>query len=150
MEDLITVKVVHRPSHKCLDVLQMDLLDQSQMKYDEIEYDQINDYFDLDRIQRYVGLEENHPWNKINRKFNWRKCVEREDKQWHGSRKGWPFVRLESHTFCYLGRCRLDQTSNPTLGSEYIIIDANLEFCSQVDLNVTSQRSEGYQSLSVF
>jgi hypothetical protein len=31
------------------------------MKYDEIEYDQINDYFDLDRIQRYVGLEENHP-----------------------------------------------------------------------------------------
>ncbi len=58
------VKVVHRPSRKCLDVLQMDLLDclyQSQMKYDEIEYDQINDYFDLDRIQRYVGLEENHP-----------------------------------------------------------------------------------------
>jgi hypothetical protein len=31
------------------------------MKYDEIEYDQINDYFDLDRIQRYAVLEANHP-----------------------------------------------------------------------------------------
>jgi hypothetical protein len=41
-------------------------------------------------------------------------------------------VGLESHTFCYLGRCpkpvRLDQTSNPPLGSEYIIIDGFLEY----------------------
>ncbi len=33
-------------------------------KHDGIEYDLINDLFDLDRIQSYLELEETHPCRK--------------------------------------------------------------------------------------
>ncbi len=62
------------------------------------------------------------------------RCIEREDKQCHGSyvtetRKRWPFVGLEPLTFCYPRRCpkpiRVEETSNRHLASECIVIDAN-------------------------
>jgi hypothetical protein len=48
------------------------------------------------------------------------------------TRKRWPFVGLELHTFCYPGKCpqpaRLEETSNPRLASECIITEANKYF----------------------
>lgn len=62
------MKDAHIPNHPYPDGWQLDqeecCYSPIRMKYDEIEYGQITDLIDLDRIQWYVELEENHPCKK--------------------------------------------------------------------------------------
>ena len=93
-------KVVHRPNHEYPDVSQLDrwkLFDWNQMKDDEIEYDQINDYFDLDRIQMYVVSEVNRPLKSRTLHI----CIvytKRNEKFYH--RSGFLICKSPSIYFC--------------------------------------------------